>query len=1347
MDWNARVITANTPPLRADWRIPAESDDASLEATIDFCEAVYLSSADRVEIDKVLNGSHDEASLDTIALDPHELIRVDENLRRFISSGNADLAASEDAPSDPSRTDSAYFRSAADDTFVRRIRNKLAEPGERLQRRAQSQKNLTSCPGGSLPILKEASVTEADAARQRERSADAQKVVFELLRLCVEGPMPTASSFNISAPEFYATWGGLTGASTGTANGLSVEHDTSEKVPDAGYFGMITTTVGLLRVVDGLSTYDGLRSNEAAYQREVQGSRHYMAAGVGIRMLEKLLPPKADPTVPLIEAPAEQKLDDMTVAFIEGAIQKLEEQKANNRKYFAINMSARMGMERSQIGAFRDGVIASINCANYPSNMVSAGLKGAAGLEKLTGQALQFANATTGIGAGVGIVSGTLSFAQGLRELWDARKEKKALKEAKRFDKEIYAQHGRECPELLDLIDCRQGRRDLYRSLAILQKYHGIARLSVGGVNVFGNATSMAFFAAGTIGFAAGLIPGIVMGSVGAAFLLWINIKTAISNSLNKNYQKAQNKINTNDKLTPDQFEASVAVQTRKSTDTILAGIVARLADDARREPLRNALLDMGIDASVIDSAHKDDGKRLREQLFPAKGIHVDEKEALRHAYQKNGATARDQLLAVQAYSADEPKHIDSPPEAIEKKWSKYVASGRDMNNIAKSKFTQALIRKHWNDDGFQAFLQGSLEVAAADLTSPDEAWALLKTRKDALTVKNKEKATVYRWVEEMDHDAIRDCIQSAQTDAVTQARKDTLRADFGLDSDTVSIRKTLHSHVNSAPLNKDTIRQFIAAYKGVSSDDKDMSIQKVRGFVELAAQSMPTDEVGAFMHELIGKGHTSAAAINENNVDAVLGRIEKFLQILDTLQGQTLTKVVASLHTYPKAFSGIPDGIARFAALRVILTRYKASPKVSQEDMDQAMVVVKALSREKLHSRTIGAGAGGGFLSFGGYKLNDKGTLALELLERCIDGGSSRNGFAGKSIPAYCEQIKDPAVDEALRYWIRKFVDVPSTHQLDTARLVRFVDAARNLDAAMRQAPPGRWQRFVTWITQPLAWIAQTSYRLFFPASYRKEREEARAVKPFNRLVIESKRVALLEKLNTAIALLDSGNPTEMMKVDEAQLVNQMTEFFAWEELAKKHGVRPLKPVEGELKGFRFDFYRAALTWPNGTARRKNAEAIRRELSDLKSGGPKANAYWSAKFLASRPEAERAAELTRLNDAFRFSTEDGSTYKKAVSYFKTVRDFSPDKLREAILGGGVTGLHWVEQQLEMLGLKLPDSNDFTPRIIDQELKNFAINKNMLGLYRYVETVIHQAFEDRLSSVDLTKPLPSPHPG
>lgn len=122
-------------------------------------------------------------------------------------------------------------------------------------------------------------------------------------------------------------------------------------------------------------------------------------------------------------------------------------------------------------------------------------------------------------------------------------------------------------------------------------------------------------------------------------------------------------------------------------------------------------------------------------------------------------------------------------------------------------------------------------------------------------------------------------------------------------------------------------------------------------------------------------------------------------------------------------------------------------------------------------------------------------------------------------------------------------------------------------------------------------------------------------------------------------------------------------------------------------------ELFRAALQWPNQTARNKNIKAIEFMLRDLVQGRQTFNPHWSSKFLQSLPKSKnRTTTYERVSQAMvnRYAWMNGMSYKAMVEKLAAVKKLSGGDLCKAILKGGQDARGWIQLQCEQKGLNVP---------------------------------------------------------
>jgi hypothetical protein len=947
---------------------------------------------------------------------------------------------------------------------------------------------------------------------------------------------------------------------------------------------------------------------------------------------------------------------------------------------------------RSWLALWRDKHLASFNTLNSVNTLATHIINFPKNPD-LLGAPKNFVETVPYISAGAGLLSGLMSGAQAGFEIYNAYKSKEALSAAADLDKQVFAEYSHECPELAALIWHRQILRDSQDFLATLLACHGGVRLGNGIIAASAGLATIIIVAGGATAGAASIVAGVA----GGLYLLWVNIRATIALNVQKRYDKMLRAINANNEnakgiygLHPDKSHPSIR--------DIAKALSVRINNPDSATKTKTMLEALGIPKWVAESAATDGGKQLAEYLVPDRGIHVTKSDALRNVYSRSKATAQQQLRAVQEWLAD-PDQKELKLETIAKKtgkntphWSKHLAPGENMGDPCKSSLTREIIDENWNDGAFQRYMRNSLHPSDGELlSSADDAWKLLESRREKTKTQEKASATVAAWINGMKVDSIQRCLNSENEDPLTGACKDVLKKRFGIKEnckDKESIKAALRLKVSEIDLNVNTIGNFMSVYKATSAVDKVPLLKKMNEFLQKTHDEMHPDDQGEFTNMLGFKGGIFRE-LKLEEMDAILGKIHKFLLVSKKLHDQTLTKVIASLYKYPTGFS-IPNDVARIAAIRELRNRCDTA-KADMTDVGHTLALAKKLSSEKLHTTAFAAGEGGGVLSFFGYRLNQKGKFIRELVERCLSPVSSINSFSAASRLAKqlrANQIEESAHINALTYWSKKFIDTGD--ETDLTKIADRLDLYRT---------PGKLEKAL-------------------------KRNDLSADGPEITCLKDRLKVAGDELSKTASVLKDH---TKWTKDDSSRFVTQLTEFFSLKKIAGnyKENVAVQDPVlPTELKG-RLDYYSAALEWDNKTARAKNIRAIKWEFDNLKTGGLAANPFWSAKFLKTQTglQGEVMEGMTTRYDWL--SKKD--SYKILVKKVNEMDSMKTSDLSSALKRSDPVSFNWIKNQFVLYGLEYPNND------VLQNLKD-AAGKGDLSLLEKIAQTLQEAFGEKLQN-------------
>ena len=433
-----------------------------------------------------------------------------------------------------------------------------------------------------------------------------------------------------------------------------------------------------------------------------------------------------------------------------------------------------------------------------------------------------------------------------------------------------------------------------------------------------------------------------------------------------------------------------------------------------------------------------------------------------------------------------------------------------------------------------------------------------------------------------------------------------------------------------------------MAICKVSDGDTKRELAAKVRDLVDRTIRSMAGTVVDKEVCAALGIH--SLEDVNEQRVDAMLPLFQQFLLVSEKLRAQTLSKVVASLHTYPTG--GFPPALCRLAALRELRLRCEKTDGApsDQQNIQRALTLIKPLLEQKLHTRTLGAGQGGGVFGFFGYTLNGKGKFVEYLVKTCQGGAPTPVDLSHAELQQLFERSDDPAYRDALMH----FTNQPKEQAPSDA--IRFAEAyaLRHRPGALEEALTGRTPQ-----------AARDSLSVQLDAA--RQRAEA-SFKAFD----------------TTISVAD------------------LKAYFELEALAKRHQLDGRSPLALGIDNDRLQFYRAALTWPNKTARAKNIRAMQTEFEQLKQGqAGTGNPFWSAKFLASQGAKVDNAEWAKMRKLHPELLARSYTYKAQVQTLQAWNHMSLATLWQAIQKKEPSKVHhWVQLQYRAWGLPIPVNLD-----------------------------------------------------
>ena len=1066
---------------------------------------------------------------------------------------------------------------------------------------------------------------------------------------------------------FYGAWG--LASLPGTLSSSDVLWAGNEPPSATSWFPWI---VGHARIFDGILTYQDYIKAGKIKDNERSDCLVYLNAIWAKRALTELK-----------ESVKESDLSQEEINEIKSAISIVEALAKEKRETFLNFVPDKLKI-REWVGLGRDAGLGVVG-TGHSLNVLATFILG--DKAKLLSTAKDFAGVVPFIGGSLSAISGITGVVQGVAELIDGKNAAKALKEAEDFDKHVFADYFNKFPELESLIRHRQNLRDLQLDLAKLLKLHGGFRVGNGCIGL-GAAVAALIIVAG--GASAG-IAYLVAGLTGGAFLLWANIRATLARNAQNKFDKTYRAISAvNDN--PEGIPGLPTDKSLPSIQEIAQNFSEKLNNPVTRGETIEMLVKLGIPDGVVNSEPVD-VKELAKYLVPSRGITVPDRVALSNVYTKS-KTAEERLRVVQAW-LDHKELKKVGVEHIAKKtvkdlphWSRHLKTGSDMGDPGKSKLTLELIRELWDEQGFKSYMQKSLNLEeGVVLSGPDDAWRLLKSRRETTMTQEKASAAVAALINGTKVDAIQRCLNSLKKDPMTLACKDVLKVRFAIDENCKhkeGIKAALRDHVSKTTLDVNTIGNFMAVYKATLEQDKAPLLNVMNDFLQKTHDQMNNEEQKKFNQMLDVTGDFRSLSAKE--MDAILGKVHKFLLVSKKLQGQTLTKVIASLHKYPTNRS-YPHDVVQLAALRELRIRCSLG---NPEDVKHTLALAKELSRGELHKRAFGPGKGGGVLGFFGYRLNEKGVIVEELVKRCLGQGSPINSFsASMAKQLRANHSNEPAYIAALTYWTNKLIG--TGEETNLSKLADRLDLYRT---------PGKLETAL-------------------------KRNDLSADGPEMTCLNYRLNVAKEELKSTASVLKDH---TKWREDDSSRFVTQLTEFFSLEKIARNYNIKVNVMELGlplELKD-RLDHYRAALEYNNNKARAKNIRAIKWEFDNLKTGNKlAANPFWSAKFLNSRTEL-RTEVFKEMEKRYDWLSKADS-YKRFVKKVNEIASMNTSRLTSALKKNDPVGDYWIYNQFVTYGLEKPTLETL---II---LKNVAKNGD-LSLLEKIAKIRDDAFLDKLNN-------------
>ena len=994
---------------------------------------------------------------------------------------------------------------------------------------------------------------------------DVQRQVADILQSFASVPLPDDPGPLVSAQHYYPVWCVLLYATLGAGYGTSIDFQTGAEHPNAGLHYLPVMVAGLGQAGDTKITWDGIREAMAGREHELEACHVYLNAASALEALASL-------EAELMQRPKpQQNLHDATlIAQARAQLQALADTHAVT---FQKCLEPGYLVPRCALAGMRDVGIGSLSLLKTVPTAVVSGLSTSG---PLSDAAKGVATTLPYLSSSMSLATGVLHILQAILEGVDARRTRASLLQAEQFDKNVFQAHGADCPALLELMEHRHQWRELNRLDTHLLDIHSWVRGIYGGTSLGGAVVSTALTALGgaAVFGAAGMgIPGLVGIFLAGCYMLWYGIRANVREAEQKKHDKACRTVNAHHARQAEQMPGLADPQRGRPIQAVARDLVDRLLAPQTQNSTRQMLIALGLSPSAIDATidgHRGPLTDLIVQLGSQAGL-PSETESLRHHHARSDVSVWDQVVGLERWMSlgNKAKDIALPPTPVKPGWTQYLAAGAAMKDLRQSSLTQRLIRRHWQDAGFQPALQGLRVHDHEKMTTPEDAWHLLEVRRGEVKQAAQARATVAGWVANGQWRNIEACLRDRHDFAHVKYQQ-ALQDDHGLlPQDAGNILAVLRQRAQTWPLQADTIAPFMAICKASDAAGKRALVPQVQALVDATVRSMPAD--GAAFHAALGI--TASQGIDAHNVDAVLVGLQQFLSVSEKLRSQTLSKVVISLHTYPT--EDFPQALGHLAALRELRLRCETAGRAPDDvDLQHALTLARKLSDQKLHTRAWGAGEGGGVFGFGGYRLNEKGAFLRQLFERCLSGQPSPASLSPATLTQLWQKSSDGAYREALIHGARQLAGGPFKAPTDAAQLVHFVAL---------YSKPGALEKAL------------------------------RSRDPHQR---ETAMVCLKAQLTAAREQAEStfGDPA---------CVTHLQAFFRFEKLAQQHGVPAPTPRLGASPDpKRIEFYRAALAWPNKTALAKNIQAIRFELEQLKQGTATGNAFWSAKFLRSQGAA-----------------------------------------------------------------------------------------------------------------------------
>lgn len=1082
--------------------------------------------------------------------------------------------------------------------------------------------------------------------------ADTKNKIRKILLRCQASPKEVAKLCGLKTTQYYAIWGGLLNASAIVGS----------SVPES--FGLASAAVNSV-VRPGF--HAGAMSDTHVKSRvdrrnEIRDCTRYFNLKNGMQQLAELNKAIQKKLSVSNLSSDEKKAMNECLSLIDGGQKKLEMDARKLEATARAPLSKVNEEAKGLVNFVRGTVIGTPNSGNAILQSVSAGLKIDAAKEsmKLAGTSLQFATAVSGISAALSIASAATNITSASLELHGARSAKEVLSKESLNDKCICAEYGFDVPALQDLARLREDMRSVKALSENLMIGQGSVRLmhsAVGLVAAGLGIATLAGISAATFG-----VPLAALGAFAGVYFPLIQTRQWLNTKQVRAYEKEVERMAA-------LYQGNTIPGLSLSSDMPGAHNVA---DDLARvlvgggngaSSCRQALIEMGLPKSSLDVTGKDAvrvAEQIRPHLFASSAL--SDQEVIEKRY-RECKTASD-AVNIMAYQV-ENKEVAAPEK---KAWHGLLASGADANDIRKSRIGKKDFTKNWQDPEFQKFVTDSLP-SLQNSVDAESAWLKVQDAKKTAEEESyentpslqKEVATkVLQWMAACDRKAIKKCLSGKSEKPFDKACKNKLDVYFSQEIDITpkEMDTALYLELKTHELSLDTIHMFKAAVGSRSPYVQGNILEKTRDLVDQIRTVVHEDDKGGFEKVI---GLISGQIIGPKDLPLVLKKLEKFLLISRRLQGENLEKVIASLHKYPTAFSGVPTAIVREAARLEIRRRFPVpADPAKAEDFRQTMRLAHELREVDLEKRGPDAGNGGGVLLWGVFKLNDKGLLIKSLLESSKAGGAPKGVLSGSLLKELVKEV--PASKEALVHWAAKSVGEKPGRSIDYL--------ARELD-------------------------------LLYKPEALEEALNSKKGPAYNRAkeVFEKKFEKIRADIHANAKLMNDESSKDQF--DASSFVKQMQEYFELQNMGEKHlligrgafGVGGIIVLGEPLTQESMKFYREALLWKDPAGRDKNVKAIEHELTKMKEGDTAAaNHLWSIEFLKKHPSGQRL-ELNKLKDDSPWlqSKAAGASYEGFVKEYRALGKMSPEQVHAEAKSGSDKMILWLNWFAAESGLSLDE--------------------------------------------------------